>query len=45
MHKYIFEPSKRTGEYVLLNDTTSSLKRLVIGVAVSAVIALVFGLF
>jgi NitT/TauT family transport system permease protein len=44
MHKYIFEPSKRTGEYVLLNDTTSSLKRLVIGVAVSAVIALVFGI-
>ncbi|QDF29458.1 ABC transporter permease [Halarcobacter anaerophilus] len=44
MHKYIFEPSKRTGEYVLLNDTTSSLKRLVIGVTVSAVIALVFGI-
>lgn len=44
MHKYIFEPSKRTGEYVLLNDTISSLKRLAVGVGISAVIALIFGI-
>lgn len=38
-----FEPSKRSGEYLLWSDTAASLRRLAIGVAVSAMIALVFG--
>lgn len=43
IERVAFEPSKRTGEYVLWQDTASSLQRLGIGVAISAVIALVFG--
>lgn len=42
--KLAFEPSKRSGEYVLLNDTLSSLKRLGMGVAISAMIALSIGI-
>lgn len=38
-----FEPSKRSGDYLLWSDTGASLKRLVIGVTASAVIALFFG--
>lgn len=38
-----FEPSKRNGEYLLLNDTQSSLQRLLIGVGVSALIGLIIG--
>jgi NitT/TauT family transport system permease protein len=44
MSKMAFEQSKRSGEYILLNDTLSSLKRLVIGVVVSAVFALLIGI-
>jgi NitT/TauT family transport system permease protein len=43
MKKLAFEPSKRSGEYVLLNDTLSSLKRLALGVGISAVFALILG--
>jgi NitT/TauT family transport system permease protein len=39
-----FEPSRRTGELVLLNDTLASLEHLILGVGISAAIALVFGL-
>lgn len=38
-----FEPSKRTGEYLLLNDTLASLQRLLLGVGFSALIGLILG--
>lgn len=38
-----FSPSKRSGEYLMLQDTISSLKRLSIGVLVSGLSALIFG--
>lgn len=38
-----FTPSKRTGEYLLWQDTISSLKRIIIGVAISGAIALILG--
>ncbi|MDX1589382.1 MAG: ABC transporter permease subunit [Oleiphilaceae bacterium] len=38
-----FEPSKRTGDYVMLNDTLASLQRLGLGVGIAAAIGLVFG--
>lgn len=44
MAKLAFEKDKRTGEYILLNDTVSSLKRLAIGITVSAIFALVIGI-
>ena len=44
MSKMAFEPSKRSGEYILLNDTMASLKRLAMGVAISAMIALCVGI-
>lgn len=40
-----FEPSKRTGDYLFWQDTFSSLKRLGMGVIISAAIGLVFGIF
>ena len=39
-----FEPSKRTGEYLFWQDTTSSLTRLGIGVLIAAAIGLVLGM-
>lgn len=39
-----FTEDKRTGEYLLWDDTVSSLRRLGIGLVVSAVIALVAGI-
>jgi NitT/TauT family transport system permease protein len=44
MSKMAFEPSKRSGEYILLEDTKSSLKRLAMGVGISALIALSIGI-
>lgn len=44
IERLALEPSKRTGEYVFWQDTASSLQRLGIGVAISAVFALVFGI-
>lgn len=38
-----FEPSKRSGEYLLWVDTAASLQRLLLGVGISALIALVVG--
>ena len=38
-----FTESKRTGEYLMLQDTLSSLKRLAMGVGISAAMALVVG--
>lgn len=37
------EPSKRTGEYLFWKDTSASLKRLGVGISVSAVIGLLVG--
>ena len=45
MHRMVFEPSKRSGDYLLLNDTIASLKRLLMGVGISAFLGLTFGLF
>jgi NitT/TauT family transport system permease protein len=42
--KMAFEPSKRTGEYLLWVDTLASLERLAMAVAISAVISLVVGI-
>jgi len=44
MGKMAFEKSKRSGEYILLNDTLSSLKRLAMGVIISAIFALCVGI-
>ncbi|WP_027710558.1 ABC transporter permease [Dickeya chrysanthemi] len=44
MHRMAFEPNERTGEYLLWVDTAASLLRLLTGVGLSAVLALVFGL-
>lgn len=44
MSKLAFEEDKRTGSYILYDDTVSSLKRLALGVGISAVIALVVGI-
>ena len=41
--KMAFEENKRNGKYILLEDTLSSLKRLFIGVSISAVIGLIIG--
>lgn len=38
-----FEPNRRTGDYVMLNDTLASLQRLGLGVGIAAAIGLVFG--
>ncbi|WP_455206740.1 ABC transporter permease [Kaarinaea lacus] len=39
-----FEPSKRTGEYLLWGDTLASLQRLVLGVSIAALAGLIVGL-
>jgi NitT/TauT family transport system permease protein len=44
MNKMAFVKSKRSGNYILLNDTLSSLKRLAMGVAISAMFALLVGI-
>ncbi len=44
IQRMAFEPSKRSGEYLLWVDTLASLERLAIGVAVSAALGLVFGI-
>lgn len=38
-----FTPSKRTGEYVFWQDSKSSIKRLLVGLAIAAVIGLLIG--
>lgn len=44
IHEFAFTEDKRTGEYLLWQDTVSSMRRLAIGLAASAAIALVFGI-
>ncbi|MFB0975140.1 MAG: ABC transporter permease subunit [Tolumonas sp.] len=42
--KMAFEPSRRTGEYLLWADTLSSLKLLLMGVGISALVGMIVGL-
>lgn len=44
MSKMAFEEDKRTGSYILYEDTVTSLKRLALGVVISAVVALIVGI-
>ncbi|MDR5752759.1 MULTISPECIES: ABC transporter permease subunit [unclassified Caballeronia] len=44
IHQFAFTEDKRTGQYLLWADTAASLKRLGIGLVVSATIALVAGI-
>lgn len=44
IYRMAFEPSKRTGEYLLWADTASSLTRLALGVLIAAALGLVLGL-
>ena len=44
MTRMAFEPSKRTGEYLLWTDTFSSLKRLGLGMLIAAIAGLVIGI-
>lgn len=44
VNQMAFQPSKRTGEYLLWVDTGSSLRRLALGVSTAALIGLVFGI-
>jgi NitT/TauT family transport system permease protein len=43
VQRMAFEPSKRSGEILLWRDTAASLQRLGLGVGISALIGLVFG--
>lgn len=44
VQRMAFEPSKRTGEYLLWADTASSLTRLGLGVLIAAVLGLLIGM-
>lgn len=44
VERMAFEPSARTGEYLFWEDTKSSLKRLLTGIAIAAFIGLLVGL-
>lgn len=43
IQRMAFEPSKRSGEYLLWVDTAASLQRLLLGVGISALIGLIVG--
>jgi len=43
IQRMAFEPSKRSGDYLLWVDTWASLQRLLLGVGISALIGLVLG--
>jgi NitT/TauT family transport system permease protein len=44
IERMAFEPSKRTGEYLLWGDTLASLQRLLLGVTIAALVGLTVGL-
>lgn len=44
IQRMAFEPSKRSGDYLLWADTLASLQRLAMGVGISALIALAVGI-
>lgn len=43
MQRMMFEPNKRSGDYLFWVDSAASLKRLLMGVAFSAALGLLFG--
>ncbi|MBW8191056.1 ABC transporter permease subunit [Neiella marina] len=44
IERMAFEPSKRTGEYLMWQDTGASLARLAMGVGISGLIGLIIGI-
>ena len=44
VHRMAIEPDKRSGEVLLWADTAASLRRLVLGVGISAILGLAFGI-
>lgn len=44
LHSYALSASKRTGEYLFWMDTSSSLKRLLLGMGIAALLGFVIGL-
>jgi NitT/TauT family transport system permease protein len=44
LNTYALQASKRTGEYLFWGDTYSSLKRLLLGISIAAIIGFSFGL-
>lgn len=44
LNDYVLQPSKRTGEYLFWVDTYSSLKRLLLGISIAAIIGFTIGL-
>ena len=42
--RFAFTPDKRSGDYILWEDTTSSLMRLITGIGISALAALAIGI-
>lgn len=42
--RYAFTADRRTGDYLLWKDTAASLKRFLLGVLISALLALLFGI-
>lgn len=43
-HRYAFTENKRTGEYLFWQDTVASVNRILIGIGISALTALIMGL-
>lgn len=44
LNTYVLQPSKRSGEYLFWQDTYSSLKRLLLGIGIAALIGFTLGL-
>jgi NitT/TauT family transport system permease protein len=44
VERLAFKPDQRSGEYVMLQDTLSSLKRLALGIGLAAFVALLLGM-
>ncbi|MEJ2645161.1 MAG: ABC transporter permease [Gammaproteobacteria bacterium] len=44
VHSYAMEPSRRTGQITLWADTAASLRRLALGVGISAALGLIIGI-
>lgn len=44
MERLVFEPERRSGKYIFVNDTISSLKRIGVGLVSAAVVGLFLGL-
>ena len=44
LNTYVLQPSKRSGEYLFWGDTLSSLKRLLLGISIAAILGFTLGL-